>query len=174
MAPAVFAHPRPSTLVRSAFLARFGGIYEHATWVAETVFDAGLTVADDFVERLAERMREIVDAADEQQRLALLRAHPELAGKLAMAGKLTKESASEQFSAGLDRCTEDEFRRFQALNSAYRQLFGFPFIIAVRGLSRQQILGAFEERVGNARETELRTAMEQVHRIARLRLEALE
>jgi OHCU decarboxylase len=90
-----------------------------------------------------------------------------------MAGGLTRESASEQSSAGLDRCTEEEFRRFHALNAAYRERFGFPFIIAVRGLSRRQILDAFEQRAGNSRQTELGTAMAQVHRIARFRLESL-
>jgi OHCU decarboxylase len=171
--PARFAGPKPSTLSRSAFVARYGGVYEHSPWVAERAFDAGLSTTEDSPAGLAKRMREIVDSAGAVAWLTLLRAHPELAGKLAIDGGLTKDSASEQSSAGLDRCTEEEFRRFHVLNAAYRDRFGFPFIIAVRGLTRQQILDAFERRAGNARETELRTALDQVHRIALLRLEDL-
>jgi urate oxidase len=165
--------PRPSSMSRSNFVTRFGGVYEHSPWVAERAFDAGLNGADDTPEGLAARLRRIVEAAGEQAWLALLRAHPELAGKLAVTGGLTKDSAAEQASAGLDRCTETEYRRFHELNAIYLERFGFPFIIAVRGLSRTDILAAFEARAGNARGDEIRTALDQVHRIARLRLEAM-
>ena len=166
--------PRPSHLDQPSFVARFGSIYEHSPWVAERAFSEGLGESDDTAEGLAARMRRIVEAVGETAWLVLLRAHPELAGKLALAGGLTASSASEQSSAGLDRCSEVEFARFHALNTRYRERFGFPFIIAVRGLSRADILGAFEARVGNSRDVELRTALDQVHRIARLRLEAMQ
>ena len=165
--------PAPETLSRGEFVARFGGVYEHSPWVAERAFDAGLSETDATPEGLFARLRRIVEAADETAWLTLLRAHPELAGKLAVDGGLTKASASEQASAGLDRCSEAEFRRFHELNAIYRERFGFPFIIAVRGLSRADILAAFETRAGNTRAAEIRSALDQVHRIARLRLEAM-
>ncbi|MYJ70525.1 MAG: 2-oxo-4-hydroxy-4-carboxy-5-ureidoimidazoline decarboxylase [Rhodospirillaceae bacterium] len=166
--------PRPSSLDRAAFVEAYGGVYEHSPWVAETVYDAGIGPADDTAAALAGRMGQVVDAADGGVRLALLRAHPELAGRLAVAGNLTADSTAEQASAGLDRCTPEEFAEFHALNERYAARFGFPFIVAVRGLSRQDILDAFRSRAGNDRETEFATALQQVHRIARLRLEAME
>jgi len=164
---------RPSALDRAAFIEAYGGIYEHSPWVAAAIFDAGLGAADDNAGILAGRMAQIVDSADGDAKMTLLRAHPELAGRLAVAGELTVESTAEQASAGLDRCTPEEFTEFHALNERYNARFGFPFIIAVRGLSRQDILGAFRVRVDNDRETEFATALQQVHRIARLRLEAM-
>lgn len=166
--------PRPSRLTLPDFVARYGGIYEHSPWVAEQAFAEGLGADDDTAEGLGARMRRIVEAAGEAAWLTLLRAHPELAGKLAIAGGLTRDSTAEQASAGLDRCSEAEFERFHTLNARYRDRFGFPFIVAVRGLSRADILATFEARVENTRATELRTALDQVHRIARLRLEAMQ
>lgn len=166
--------PRPSTLDRAAFIEAFGGIYEHSPWVAAAVYDTGLGAADDDPEALAGRMAQVVDAAGDDAKLALLRAHPELAGRLALAGNLTGESTAEQASAGLDRCTPEEFADFHALNERYNARFGFPFIVAVRGLTRQDILKAFRSRADRDRETEFSTALQQVHRIARLRLEAME
>ena len=161
---------RPTTLSREAFVARFGGVYEHSPWVAEQVWDSG-RVTDDSA-ALAEAMAEVVEAAGTKAQLALLRAHPDLAGKLAVGGALTAESTAEQASAGLDRCKPGEFAEFQRLNEAYTARFGFPFIIAVRGLDRAAILEAFRHRLGNDRGAEFREALEQVHRIARLRLAA--
>ena len=166
--------PRPSTLRRAAFVEAYGGIYERSPWVAEAVYDAGIEPGDDGAAALAGRMGQVVDAADGDARLTLLRAHPELAGRLAVAGNLTAESTAEQASAGLDRCTSEEFAEFHVLNQRYNARFGFPFIVAVRGLSRQDILEAFRNRAGNDCETEFATALQQVHRIARLRLEAME
>ncbi len=166
--------PRPSTLDRATFIDAYGGIYEHSPWVAETVHDAGIGTNDDEPGALAGRMAQVVDAADDEAKLALLRAHPELAGRLAVAGNLTADSTAEQASAGLERCTPEEFAEFHTLNERYNARFGFPFIVAVRGLSRQDILSAFRGRADNDRETEFATALQQVHRIARLRLEALE
>jgi len=141
--------------------------------VAEATEAAGLGKADDTQDGLAERMAAVVDDAGADAQRALLRAHPELAGKLAVAGGLTAESTAEQTSAGLDRCTPDEFAAFKSLNETYNAKFGFPFIVAVRGLTRQQILAAFRARVDNDLETEFRTALDQVHKIARLRLDTM-
>ncbi len=166
--------PRPSTLDRAAFIDAYGGIYEHSPWVAAAVFDAGLGAGDDEAGALAGRMAQVVDTADDEAKLALLRAHPELAGRLAVSGELTADSTAEQASAGLDRCTPEEFAEFHTLNGRYNERFGFPYIIAVRGLSRQDILSAFRSRADSDRETEFATALQQVHCIARLRLEAME
>jgi OHCU decarboxylase len=161
----------PSALDRAGFLARYGGVYEKTPWIAEAVWDAG--DAADFVEPLAEAMRGVVEAAWPEAQRALLLAHPDLAGRLAVAGGLTPESTKEQASAGLDRCSPEEFAAFQRLNEAYVRRYGFPFIVAVRGLTRGAILETFERRLGNPPEAEFREALDQVHRIARLRLEAL-
>jgi OHCU decarboxylase len=165
--------PPPRDLDRDAFLARFGGVYEHSPWIAAALYDSGLGPQHDTAEGLGAALAAIVDAAPEEAQLALLRAHPDLAGRLALAGGLTASSASEQSGAGLDRCTPEELARFTALNAAYTQRFGFPFIIAVRGLDRTGILAAFGRRLGNEVETERTTALAQVHRIALLRLRLL-
>jgi 2-oxo-4-hydroxy-4-carboxy-5-ureidoimidazoline decarboxylase len=115
-------------------------------------------------------MQVVREAAPEEQ-LALIRAHPELAGKAAVA--LTEASAAEQASAGLDRLTREEFERFHALNAAYSARFGFPFIICVRLTDKAGILAAMERRLGNDRETEIETALAEIGEIVRLRLEAM-
>jgi 2-oxo-4-hydroxy-4-carboxy-5-ureidoimidazoline decarboxylase len=114
-------------------------------------------------------MRAAVEAAPHEQKLALIRAHPELAGRTAVAD-IAEASKREQSGAGLDRCTPEEFAEFQRLNDAYNARFGFPFIIAVKGLTRQDILAAFRARLDNDPETEFDTALEQIHRIAGFRL----
>ncbi|GLK78462.1 2-oxo-4-hydroxy-4-carboxy-5-ureidoimidazoline decarboxylase [Methylopila turkensis] len=157
----------------AAFVAAYGGVYEHSPWVAEAIAAQGLTAADDDPAHLAARMAALVEAAGRDRQLALLRLHPELVGKLGVGERLTPESQREQASARLGECTPDEFARFHALNDAYNARFGFPFIVAVTGLTRGDILAVFEARVANAPEAEFRTALDQVHRIARLRLEAL-
>ena len=154
-------------------LAKLGGIYEHSQWVAEQLLGEGLRSADREPTHLAARIRAIVDAAGPEAHLKLLRAHPELAGKLAVARKLEAHSTAEQASAGLDQCTAEEFESFQRLNSAYTEKFGHPFIIAVRGLSRAEILRQFQRRLDNPTGTEFATALAEVHKIARLRLLAL-
>jgi len=154
-------------------MAQFGGIYEHSPWVAAAIWSEGLGVGDRHLSQFAARMQDIVDAAGPKRQLALLRAHPELAGKLAIAGGLTADSSSEQAGAGLDRCTPAEFARFSDLNDRYGARFGHPFIIAVRGLDRAAILAAFESRVDNDAATEFAAALAEVHKIARLRLELL-
>jgi 2-oxo-4-hydroxy-4-carboxy-5-ureidoimidazoline decarboxylase len=164
---------RPRDLSRQAFLATFGGVYEHSPWVAEAVLSAGLDEAHDNPEGLHAAMARVVDAAGRERQLALLRAHPDLAGRLAVAGGLTAHSTAEQASAGLDRCTPAEFARFQALNETYCRTFGFPFIMAVRGRSRAEILASFERRVANDPAAEFATALAEVHKIALLRLREL-
>ena len=146
------------------------GIYEHSTWVAKTLLASGITQVDNNPDHLAQRMKSIVDAASDEAKLTLLCAHPELAGKLAVAGNLTAESTAEQASAGLDKCSAEEFEQFHKLNTDYTVKFGHPFIIAVRGLSRTDILAAFHLRIGNDSATEFKTALDEVHKIAKLRI----
>jgi len=165
--------PAPHQMSKADFITAYGGIYEHSPWVAETVWAAGLGPTDASPEHLAGRMAEIVDTGGQDRQMALLCAHPELAGKLAVAGRLTAESTAEQASAGLDQCTAAEFDEFHALNQRYRTKFGHPFIIAVRGLDRHAILDAFRQRIDHNAPDELVTALAEVHKIARLRLEQL-
>ena len=163
----------PSRMTRDDFLEVFGGVYEHSPWIAEAVYAEGLAGRQDNVAGLHGALRDVVDKVDDDQKLALLRAHPDLAGKLAVTGELTAESTSEQASAQLDKCTAEEFAEFQALNERYKKEFGFPYILAVRRRSRQEILRNFRSRVDNDAETEFAQALKQVHRIALLRIETL-
>lgn len=163
----------PIGLDKAAFVALHGRVYEHSPWIAEAAWSAGLGKAQDNVEGLHRMLAEIVDAAHRDRQLALLNAHPDLAGRLAMRGELTAESTSEQASAGLDKCTPDEFKRFTELNEAYKRKFAHPFIMAVKGKTRAEILRAFEQRIHNDPETEFRTALNEVHKIALLRLRDL-
>ena len=165
-----FFRKRPTAMTRPEFVKRFGGVYEHSPWIAEAVYDARLRPAHDGVKALHVAMVEVVETAPRDRQLALLRAHPDLAGRLAIRGELTPASRTEQASARLDACTMEEFDRFQALNTEYTGKFSFPFIMAVRGKTRQEILAAFEQRVRNAADTEFRTALNEVHKIALLRL----
>jgi len=155
---------------RDEFVSHFGGIYEHSSWVASETFDS---TNDLSVEELAKLFADCVDAAPYERRLALICAHPDLAGKAAVAGELTFESTAEQQSAGIDQCTAEEFEQFQALNERYKDKFGFPFVMAVRDSNRHEILAAFEARIGNDPDTEFETAISEIHKIARLRLEAM-
>ena len=154
-----------------AFVDRFGGIYEHSPWVAECA--ASVLGEDAGIEEIARIMADCVDNASHERRLELIRAHPDLAGRAQVAGELTEESTVEQSSAGLDRCTPEEFASFQRLNDAYREKFRFPFVMAVRESSRAEILDAFEKRLENDYDMEFETALIEIHRIARLRLEAM-
>ena len=165
--------PAPHELSRTAFIATFGGIYEHSPWVAEILYDQGLSKDDDDPSKLTERMVAIVNAAGNERQMELLRAHPELAGKLAISKSLTAKSAAEQASAQLDQCSAGEFAEFQSLNQRYHETFGHPFIIAVRGLDRAKILAAFRKRVDHSAQIEFRTALAEVHKIAKLRLDQL-
>ena len=163
----------PSDMTREDFVAHVGGIYEHSPWIAETAFDHGLPADASSLDVLCPVLREVVEDADHDAKLDLLCAHPDLAGRLAVAGELTAESTSEQASAGLDQCSPAEFSELTSLNERYKSRFGFPFILAVRGRNRQEILENFRSRIDNSPETEFREALDQVHQIARLRLEAM-
>ena len=157
---------------KSEFVSKYGGVYEHSAWVAEET--EALLDGDCDIARLAALMADCVDNAATDKQLALIRAHPDLAGKAQIAGELTAASTDEQASAGLDQCTPGEYLRFQDMNQAYHLKFGFPFVMAVRGSSRAEILAAFEKRLGNDRGVEFETALAEIHKIARLRLEAME
>ena len=156
---------------RNEFVETYGRIYEHSPWVAEESYDEfdAATGADEITELLAQR----VDAADDDKKLALIRAHPDLAGRAAVRGELTADSTSEQSSAGIDQCSPEEYQQFQSLNASYKQKFGFPFVMAVRNSDRLKILAAFAERLDNDHDTEFATAISEIHKIARLRLQAI-
>jgi OHCU decarboxylase len=155
---------------QETFLDTFAGVYEHSPWVAEQAFEILQSGGECVFETLAPLMASIVDASSDELKLALLRAHPDLAGRLALKGELTQASRSEQKSAGLDQCSLEELEKFQRLNGAYKHKFDFPFIIAVSGLNRQQILASFEVRVENTNETEFTNALQEVHKVASIRL----
>ena len=161
---------KPSTMDRSVFISTFGGVYEHSVWIAEIVYDKGLTSQEDTVDALSQRFQSVLAIASQTQLLALINAHPDLAGKAAAEGSLTKESTAEQSGAGIDQCTEEEYARFQALNKAYKEKFQFPFIKAVKGTNRHIILAAFEERIHNDMDTEFQQAIDEINNIALFRL----
>jgi 2-oxo-4-hydroxy-4-carboxy-5-ureidoimidazoline decarboxylase len=143
------------------------GIFEHSPWVIEAAFDAA---PFEGVRELEDAFRAALADAPEEQRLSLVRAHPDLAGRAALAGELTPESTSEQASARLDRLRPDELAEFTRLNDAYRARFGFPFVVCVREHTIPTILDAFARRLGHSAERELDTAIEEVAKIASLRL----
>lgn len=161
---------RPSRMDKSEFVQRFGGIFEHSPWIAERAYELELGPAHDSAAGLHNALCRAFRSANETERLGVLTAHPDLAGKLAQAKRLTEESTREQASAGLDALTDQERELFSKLNAAYVTTFGFPFIIAVKGKSKQEIMAAFETRIGNSRSEEFETACKQVERIALLRL----
>ncbi|MDD0843791.1 2-oxo-4-hydroxy-4-carboxy-5-ureidoimidazoline decarboxylase [Pseudomonas sp. Gutcm_11s] len=163
----------PSSLTREAFVAAFADIYEHSPWVAKKAYDLGLDAGVDDIDGLHQRMADILLSASRDQQLALINAHPDLAGKAAVRGELTASSTSEQAGAGIHECTAEEFARFTELNDAYKAKFGFPFIKAVKGSNRHQILAAFEERIHNSPEQEFATALAEINKIALFRLQPL-
>ena len=161
---------RPSRMERQEFVQRFGSIFEHSPWVAERAFDLELGPAHDSAGGLHNALCRAFRSGTDAERLGVLTAHPDLAGKLAQAKRLTEESTKEQASAGLDALTDAERSRFTELNATYVQKFGFPFIIAVRDNDKASILKAFETRIANDRDQEFATACKQVERIAWYRL----
>jgi 2-oxo-4-hydroxy-4-carboxy-5-ureidoimidazoline decarboxylase len=152
---------------RDDFVAALAGVFEHAPWVAEA---AHRKVPFATVAALHQNLLDAVRAVPRDQQLAFVKRHPELGSKVAQAGNLTAESKSEQGSLGLDRLSADEFAKFDKLNAAYRQKFGFPFIICVRRHTRDSILRHFEARIANATDAELETAITEIGLITRLRL----
>ena len=149
------------------FTARLGAIFEHSPWVAERAA-AHRPFAS--VAQLHAAMADAVRTASEEERLRLIRAHPELAGRAAVRGELTDESTREQKGAGLDQCSVEEFERMQDLNRRYNEKFGFPFVIAVKGHDRHSILRAFAQRLDNERGVEAAECIEQIIRIGGFRL----
>jgi OHCU decarboxylase len=161
---------RPHALPLADFVARFGGVFEHSPWIAERAHALELGPAHDSAKGLHNALARMFRSASRAERLGVLRAHPDLAGKLAAAKRLTAESTQEQASAGLDALTDAERAEFQRLNTAYVDKHGFPFIIAVRDNTKAGILAAFHRRIDNDTETEFDEACAQVERIAELRL----
>lgn len=153
------------------FVERYGGVYEHSPWVAEETFNDYLENPE--TDMLAELFAECVDNASRDRRLALICAHPDLAGRAAVAGELTEQSGAEQSSAGIDQSSAEEFARFQDLNQCYKAKFEFPFVMAIRNSNRQEILSAFEERLQNDPDEEFERAISEIHKIAKLRLNAM-
>ena len=163
----------PASLSREAFIEAFADIYEHSpgsprrpmTWVS--------TTASTISRGLHQRMADILLSASREAQLALINAHPDLAGKAAIRGELTASSTSEQAGAGIHECSAEEFARFTELNDAYKARFGFPFIKAVKGSNRHQILAAFEERIQHSADEEFATALAEINKIALFRLQQL-
>ncbi|KIC33273.1 allantoinase PuuE [Leisingera sp. ANG-M7] len=164
---------RPSQMEREAFVSKFGSIFEHSPWIADRAFDLELGPAHDCAAGVHNALCRIFRTSSEDERLGVLTAHPDLAGKLAAAGRLTAESTSEQSSAGLDMLTDEERETFTRLNSEYVEKHGFPFIIAVRDHNKVSIMEAFHRRIHNDRATEFDEACRQVERIAQFRLQDL-
>ena len=166
-------HAKPSAMTPMQFVAVFGGVYEHTPEIAAATHRAGLTTLEDSAQGLAAAMAKAAAGLDKAAKLALIEAHPDLAGRLAMAGGLTQASKGEQGSAGLDQLSLTEHAAFTALNQAYRTRFGFPFIMAVKGRGKAEILAAFQARLLHGRDEELATALAEIDVIARLRLRAI-
>ncbi|MEH6633370.1 MAG: 2-oxo-4-hydroxy-4-carboxy-5-ureidoimidazoline decarboxylase [Halopseudomonas aestusnigri] len=152
----------------ASFADVFGDIAEHSPWVAE---GAGLARPFPSREAMISIFAKIMQAADKEAQLTLIRAHPDLAGKAALSGELTEDSKNEQAGVGLDQLSTEEFAYFTDLNNRYLKSFGFPFIFAVKGATKFMILEAFEKRLNNDPEVEFQTALEQIARIIRFRLE---
>tara|TARA_R110001599_G_scaffold154136_1_gene339764 strand:- start:19 stop:1410 length:1392 start_codon:yes stop_codon:yes gene_type:complete len=161
---------RPSDMDRDTFVQAFGGIFEHSPWIAEGAHALELGRTHDTAQGIHQALARVFRTASDEQRLAVLTGHPDLAGKLATAKRLTAESTAEQASVGLDALTDDERAKFTELNDAYTAKFGFPFIIAVRDNTKASIMDAFARRIDNDRDTEFAEACAQVERIAELRL----
>ncbi|MGM4985291.1 MULTISPECIES: allantoinase PuuE [Rhizobium] len=167
------ATERPSQMPEAEFVERFGGIFEHSPWIAQRAFAGELSPANDTAIGLHAALAFQFRAASDEERFGVLTAHPDLAGKLAQAKRLTASSTEEQASAGLDALTTEEHARLTDLNNRYVTKFGFPFIIAVRDHTKSGILAAFETRIENDRDAEFAAACRQVERIALLRLDAM-
>lgn len=159
--------PELSAASRAAFVQALDGIYEHSPWVAEQAWNARPFAT---LEDLSAALTAAVTAADRSAQLALIRAHPELAGRVAVRGELTELSQQEQQGVGLDRCSPEEFAQLTSLNEEYKAKFGFPFIIAVAGHTRAGIIDALERRLHNTADKEFEEDLRQIERIAAIRL----
>jgi len=156
-----------NALDQAAFTALLGGIYEHSPWVAQRCWGQRPFAS---LAQLQAAMAQALDSASADEQLGVIRAHPELSGKAALRSDLTAESRQEQAGAGLDQCSPEEYAQLLEGNRRYGETFGFPFIIAVKGLGRQQIIAALQQRCARSRAEELAEALRQIHRIAAFRL----
>ncbi|MDP8901218.1 MAG: 2-oxo-4-hydroxy-4-carboxy-5-ureidoimidazoline decarboxylase [Actinomycetota bacterium] len=159
-----------NSMDRGEFVSRFESLFERSPWVAEGAWNGR---PFDGLDGLHAAFVRTVHDAPEERRVALIRAHPDLAGKAALAGELTEESAGEQASAGLDRLSPEEYERFHRLNAAYRERFGLPYVVCVRDNTKETIFAGAERRLANTREEEIEAALREISRISRLRLEDL-
>lgn len=159
-----------NTLPRDGFTSVIGPVFEHSPWITEQTWSKKPFAS---VEQLHHELCETVRHAGEEKQLALIRAHPDLVGRLALAGQLTKESTGEQASAGLDKLSPAEVELFQKNNAAYKEKFAFPFIICARLNKKEAILAGFAQRLGHSREQEIQAALAEIFKIAELRLRDL-
>jgi 2-oxo-4-hydroxy-4-carboxy-5-ureidoimidazoline decarboxylase len=159
-----------NAMPQEAFVATLSGVFEHSPWVPR---EAGAARPFASVDELYDAMVDVVARADVSRQLALIDAHPELAGKAAVRGELSAESMREQSGAGLSQCTREELDKLRRLNCTYRQKFGFPFILAVRGYDCGDIIAHLEARMNNGYDEELRANLQQIYRIARFRIDDL-
>jgi len=157
-----------NSLSLEPFIQLVGPVFEQSPWIAQAAWPKRPFAS---AAALHGALCEIVRESDDERKLALIRAHPDLVGRAALAGTLTPESASEQASAGLGALTPEEISAFQKANAAYREKFGFPFLICARLNKKETILNGFRVRLNNSRECEIETALEEIFKIARLRLQ---
>ncbi len=156
-------------LARGSFIARFSDVAEHSPWVADKAYDFRPFSS---LAEIVSAFAKAVNGAYVDRQLELICAHPDLAGKAAVAGELEEDSAAEQAQAGISELTKEEFEKFTDYNNQYKDRFGFPFILAVKGATKDQILASFEERIDNERTREFQRAIHEICRIIRFRLEA--
>tara|TARA_S200000501_G_C20822614_1_gene743554 strand:+ start:861 stop:1382 length:522 start_codon:yes stop_codon:yes gene_type:complete len=157
---------------KSEFISLFESIYEHSNWVIKNVIEGESSNPNTMIE-LKSAMKKIVDKSSDSLKIKLLRSHPELGIKKNQLSNLTASSQEEQKSAGLDQCSEEEYKEIKQLNKIYKKKFKFPFIIAVKGLNRSDVIDSMSIRVKNNYEEEFLTAINEVHKIAKIRLESL-
>lgn len=154
---------------REAFVGELNGIYEHSPWIAERAWNHQPFSS---IDELHQALISVVKGASKAEQLGLICAHPELAGKEAEEGSLTTASTFEQQGAGLNQCSREELQQLRTLNAQYRSKFGFPCVIAVKGLTRYQIIDKMQTRLANDQDTEFRDCLEQIYKIAKFRLDA--
>ena len=159
-----------NSLSRENFARVFGGLFEHSPWIADVTW-SNQPFAN--LAQLHDAFCQTVLNASEEKQLALICAHPDLVGRAALTGQLTRESTNEQTSAGLNQLTPEEIDRFNQSNAAYREKFGFPFVICARLNKKEAILDGFRLRLNHSREQEIKTALEEIFKIAQLRLRDL-
>ncbi len=160
----------PRRMARADFIARFSPVFEHSAWISEAAFDAGLPADASTAAGLHRALCAVLRAAPRESKQALIEAHPDLAGRLARTGQLTSDSIREQSSVGLDRLSDEEYAQFTTLNATYKEKFGIPFIMAVKGQTKEDILESFQRRITKDPEAEFAEALAQIERIAWLRL----